>query len=165
MTLWTFKCYKLPQWLIALVNIHRMKWTNSSMWPLRNEREKLFDFTMDLVKNVLRGKTLVKGEFKHQFLSLIFLNSHTNQSFAKVMYHIWCILKHKLLHPLITILVFFLKDGFIKRKSKASWTCCIGETQTCCKEEGIGGHASETLNLDSSQKFVTVYIYRAEECN
>lgn len=150
--------------IIPLVNIHRMKWTNSWMWPLRNEREKLSDFIMDWVKNVLHGKTLVNGEFSHHFLLLLSLDGHTIQSFAKVMKHIWCIQEHKLFKPLITLLVFSLQDGFIERKSKASWTCCIGETKTCCKEGRIGGNAVETLNLNSSQKFVTMYIYIAEVC-
>ena len=29
------------------------------------------------------------------------------------------------------ILVLCLQDRFVERKSKASWTCCIGETKTC----------------------------------
>lgn len=37
------------------------------------------------------------------------------------------------------------QDRIVQRKSKASWTCCIGEIKTCCEKEKDGGHAIETL--------------------
>ncbi|XP_058729521.1 RNA polymerase sigma factor sigA isoform X2 [Vicia villosa] len=38
-----------------------------------------------------------------------------------------------------------ISKRFVERKSKTSWTCCIGETKTCRQEEGDGSHAFEAL--------------------
>jgi hypothetical protein len=56
--------------------------------------------------------------------------------------------------------VLFLQDRFVERKSKASWTCCVGETKTCRKEEGDGSHAFETLIWWTHHR--DMYIYRTE---
>lgn len=64
----------------------------------------------------------------------------------------------------MTLVVFFLQDRVVKRKSKTSWTCCIGETKTCSQEERDGGHAIETLNWANHMRHVKMYIYTKEVC-
>lgn len=59
-----------------------------------------------------------------------------------------------------------IQDRVIKRESKASWTCCIGETKTCCSEEQDGGHAGEILIsygfMVETSYIVGVYINKGE---